>query len=90
MQSTHEPFSQKILSNCPLTLPLSPESGGEGGGEGDFASFRFILAPTLPALPGAVDIEQNAAFPSTVVSHKVKTGDFKKSKIVPGQKLPDF
>ena len=36
LQFTHEPFSQKILSNRPLTLPLSPESGGEGGGEGDF------------------------------------------------------
>ena len=36
------------MSDFPLTLPLSPDSGGEGGGRGEFhaafyATFSFIL-----------------------------------------------
>ena len=41
MQFTHESFSQKVLSNGPLTLPLSPEFGGEGRVRGIFSQLPF-------------------------------------------------
>ena len=52
LKFTHEPFSQKILPDRPLTLPLSPESGGEGGGEGDF----FTASPSEGGGKGGSDV----------------------------------